>query len=124
MDQNKNTTILIVDDDDNISELLYQFLLELGIKSHISKDGREAIKYLSEHEVNIVITDFNMPVLNGLDLIRYIRKNDHLSEVKVILMTGGVDSELSKALALADEHIYKPFDFNHLTALIKSLYKV
>ena len=112
MNQYKNTNILIVDDEEQMTEMLYAFLSDLGMNVHITNSGKEAIERLSEHTFNIVITDFNMPEMNGLELIKHIRKKDELSEIKVILMTGGDDSELSKALALADGHIFKPFKFN------------
>ena len=122
MSQYKNTNILIVDDERQMQEVLHDLLSALGINMHIANNGKEAIERLSEHEFNIVITDFNMPEINGLELIRYIRKQDDLSDVKVILMTGGADSDLSKALALVDGHIFKPFQFKHMTALIESLH--
>ena len=120
MSKYQNTTILIVDDDEQILNLLNTFLSDLGIKCNVAINGNEALERLNEKEFNIIITDFSMPGMNGLELITYIRKNDALNDIKIILMTGAQDPDVTKALSLSHGHMFKPFDFNHLKMLIDS----
>ena len=71
-----NTTILIVDDEPEIRALIGTILIEYVGEEFLvtARDGREALEMLSEHAVRLVITDWDMPVLNGIQLTERIKE--------------------------------------------------
>ena len=109
-------TILLVDDNDAIIEFTQEVLEVLGHQVQIAANGCEAInKYIAhKDEIDLVITDLDMPLLNGRDLIAMLHAdNPHL---KIIVMTGGSlasespDSPLSQVKLL----LSKPFSIDTL----------
>ncbi len=114
-DQHK--TILIVDDEQSIREVLITFFDEQGYDVLTANDGREGIALFESNPTDIVITDIVMPRVEGIETIRKIRKLSRT--VKIIAMTGYVDSYLKEAMILgADDSINKPFNTEDLMAVV------
>ncbi|PJB54212.1 MAG: hypothetical protein CO099_02825, partial [Bdellovibrio sp. CG_4_9_14_3_um_filter_39_7] len=81
--------ILIVDDNKDVRETLFaQFELDEEVECFIASDGVEALKVLEEFEVHMVITDLNMPNLNGLDFCKEIRARNQ--EVGLVVICGDI----------------------------------
>ena len=89
-------TILIVDDEKSIRDVLIAFFVEQGYDVITASDGREGIAKFQSHPTDLVITDIVMPRVEGIETIRKIRKQSNT--VKIIAMTGYVDSYLKDAL--------------------------
>lgn len=88
--------ILVVDDDGFVAEMLADILAHEGYRVEIAAQGKEALRILAElPEISLVISDMNMPEMNGLELIEAIRRNG--CEVPIIILTG--NSEISVAIA-------------------------
>lgn len=83
--------------------------------------GFEALRLLPREQVDLVITDINMPDINGLELISYIRNNPHYQSVPLfIISTEGSEKDRQKGLALgANEYLVKPFKPEELQQLIQ-----
>jgi CheY-like chemotaxis protein len=110
-------TILIVDDEKSIRDVLIAFFVEQGYDVITASDGREGIAKFQSHPTDLVITDIVMPRVEGIETIRKIRKQSNT--VKIIAMTGYVDSYLKDALLLgADDSINKPFNTEDLMAVV------
>jgi len=123
----KLTDVLIVDDDSQSLELLIDFfpifLPELNTNISIANNGKEALEKISSSSIDLLITDYDMPELNGLELIKKIRANAIFHPMKIVLMTGSeYSSEISEALSLADAHMFKPISIEHLSDMISSWY--
>jgi DNA-binding NtrC family response regulator len=119
----KNTiTILIVDDEAMIRNLLEKILSKEGYKILMAKDGQEALDILSNSKVEIVISDMKMPRMNGLELLKHIKKDR--PEIGVVIMTGYGDTYTVKdALLLgADEYITKPFKSYEMLMIVERTY--
>jgi len=104
-------TILFVDDSESIREIV-QFTLENeGYKVLLGNNGNDALQYLNGESIDLVITDLHMPEMNGIDLIREIRKNPHYQRTPILFLT--TESQLSKKEeaknAGATGWIIKPF---------------
>ena len=104
---------LVVDDSRTIRTILKRILLELGYEVCEAADGREALAiiYAEGGAVSLVLTDWNMPEMDGLELLKRLRQNPHLSFLKIIMVT--TETELDRmVLALdagANEYVMKPF---------------
>jgi len=110
-------TILIVDDEKSIRDVLVTFFVEQGYDVLTASDGREGIAMFESNPTDFVITDIVMPRVEGIETIRKIRKQS--KTVKIIAMTGYVDSYLKEAMILgADDSINKPFNTEDLMAVV------
>jgi two-component system chemotaxis response regulator CheY len=114
--------ILITEDSPTMRSLLIstiEALEEYGIVEAAS--GFEALRLLPREKVDLIITDINMPDINGLELISYVKNNPHYREIPLfIISTERSERDMEKGLALgADEYLTKPFDPARLQELIK-----
>jgi two-component system, chemotaxis family, chemotaxis protein CheY len=104
---------LIVDDSKTIRIVLRKILRELGYEVCEAVDGRDALNVIEAEKatVSLVLTDWNMPEMNGLDLVRNLRQDPQLASLKVIMVTTEteVDHIVSALEAGADEYVMKPF---------------
>jgi len=114
-------TILLVDDEPQILEVLTEILTRFGYKVIPRPDARAALAVVQEGtEVHLVITDYRMPGMNGAELITVLRKL--LPEVPVIMLTGFSSVELYlKSLSLGVfEHLNKPIKIQELRRIVKA----
>jgi two-component system, chemotaxis family, chemotaxis protein CheY len=104
---------LIVDDSKAIRMILGRILRELGYEVCEAVDGKDALKVIESEKaaVQLVLADWNMPEMNGLDLIKQLRQNPELASLKVIMVTTEteVDHIVSALEAGANEYVMKPF---------------
>src|SRR5688572_6654752 len=104
---------LVVDDSRAVRMILGRTLKELGYDVREAANGREAIAVLEAEQatVTLVLADWNMPEMNGLDLVRHLRQNPELSSVAVVMVT--TETELDQMAAAleagANEYVMKPF---------------
>ncbi|MEG2353180.1 MAG: response regulator transcription factor [Clostridium sp.] len=112
--------VLIVDDDENIGEVIKIYLQNLGYDTLSAYDGKEALEKFSSYKPNLIILDVMLPYMDGLDVLKQIRKE---SEIPVILLTAKGDT-FDKVLGLelgADDYMVKPFEPKELTARVKAV---
>lgn len=106
--------ILVADDEPDIQEILCLLLNQLGFDTEAVGNGEDALTRLRAGGIDALVTDLNMPRINGYELIRQIREEPALSSLKIFVITGGVnlnfESPHSKLARLIDGHFFKPFD--------------
>lgn len=112
-------TILIVDDEYLIVEILAYALEDEGFAVEKAGDGTKALETLRQKRVDLVITDFMMPKKNGEELARAIRDELELADLPVILMSGAQASQASPDLFVAV--FEKPFNPIELIAKVREL---
>lgn len=113
-------TILIVDDDPQIRELLNLYFSKEGFTIAQAADGAEAIRKVVEIKPNLVILDIMMPVLDGIEVCREIRK---FSRVPIIMLTARAEDE-DRILGLelgADDYVTKPFNPREMVARVNAV---
>lgn len=112
--------ILAVDDDDIALELIAAELADTGHPVHTAKSGEEALRVLEDRRPRLVVTDWNMPGMDGVALCRTIREQVHDGYVYVILLTGRSSKrDIVDGLgAGADDFVVKPFDPDELRARV------
>ncbi len=112
--------ILIVDDDVNINELIDMYLKNSGYETKKSFNGIDACDIIMKDEISLVILDIMLPGKDGIEVLKFIRKN---SEIPVIMVTAKGET-FDKVLALelgADDYIVKPFEPKELLARVKAV---
>lgn len=113
-------TILLVDDEILMLDLLSLYLSPLGFKCVKMTSAIDAITYLEEHEVDLVLLDLMMPEMDGWEACKEIRKH---RDVPVIMLTARSEKQdIVKGLKIgADDYICKPFDEEELVARIEAV---
>lgn len=111
--------ILIVDDTPDTLEVLQRNLSSQGYQTFIASHATEAINLLNQTPMDLVITDYKMPGVNGLDLIRHVREN--FKETEVMMITGfpTVEGAVEAVKKGAEEYLVKPFSDEELLAAVK-----
>ena len=114
--------ILVVDDDPIAAETLSHALSQFGYSSVIALNGREALEHIRTGKFRIVISDVEMPEMNGIDLCREIRRRGSCGYTYVILLTGRSDTaSVGAGLdAGADDYIAKPFSPSEMQMRIRA----
>jgi len=116
--------ILIAEDSPTMRALISSAIAAHGTYEIIeAANGFEALRVLPREKVDLVITDINMPDINGLELINYLKKNEQYRQTPLmIISTEGSQRDREKGLALgADAYLVKPFDPADLQRLIQQL---
>jgi two-component system chemotaxis response regulator CheY len=116
-------TIMTVDDSPSIRQMVGFTLRQAGHRVVEAADGREALSRLAQQPVDLVITDLNMPQVNGLELIRRVRALPALRFVPIVLLTTESDpaKKTEARAAGATGWIVKPFTPDQLTAVVARL---
>lgn len=114
-------TILIVEDSSTTRALIRAIIDELGdFETAEAASGFEALKMLPQQEYNLIITDINMPDINGLELINFVRSNARYSHVPIIIVsTEKSEEDKKRGMALgATAYVTKPFQSAELQEAI------
>ena len=125
--QKEEVRILVVDDIENMRRLLAGMLLKLGFSSVIlAKDGKDAWLKLQEHEIDLLIADWNMPQMSGLDLLKAVRESQQFASLPVLMVTA---ERIKQNIVLAAQnqvngYIVKPFSPATLEEKITDILKV
>lgn len=112
--------ILVVDDDENISEVIKMYLQSAGYDTRICHDGKKAQEGFIEYKPDLVILDIMLPYIDGIDVLKWIRRD---SEIPVIMLTAKGET-FDKVLGLelgADDYMVKPFEPKELLARVKAV---
>ena len=101
-------SILIVDDEFGLAELLREMLRESGFEVTLANNGRLALEILAEGTVDLVLTDMMMPVMDGAELAAAMRSDDRHRDTPIIMMTS-LPTARPHSASLFDAVLRKPF---------------
>ena len=110
---NEKIRILVVDDQMTMRQINLDMLSNLGFKNLTeADDGTTALALLNEREFDLVVTDWNMPGMQGIDLLKAIRADSRMSGLPVILVTAEAkrDQIMAAAQAGVNGYVVKPFN--------------
>jgi two-component system chemotaxis response regulator CheY len=117
--------ILIVEDSATMRSLIAASLegLEAAVKIVEAESGFEALRFLPREDFDLVITDINMPDINGLELVSFIRNNERYASLPLVIVScDGSHRDRDKGLRLgADAYLVKPFDPDALRQVVADL---
>ncbi|AVV32587.1 chemotaxis protein CheY [Halomonas sp. SF2003] len=108
----KNLRILVVDDFPTMRRIVRNLLKELGFTNvEEAEDGQQALEFLSQGSFELVISDWNMPNLDGLEMLRRVRANPATATLPVLMVTAEAKKEniIAAAQAGASGYVVKPF---------------
>jgi len=116
----EHPSILVVDDELLIRDLLYDFFQDQGWEIAVAESGEKALEILREKKVDVLLTDLRMPVMDGMALTSEVRRD--YPDMPVVIMTGypSVDSAVSALRARVADYITKPFSVNDLYKRVES----
>lgn len=117
--------ILVVDDCQTTRKLLTLYLKVKGFEVVSAENGLDAIEKLASHEVNLILSDLNMPFMDGIELIKTLKADPNMSHIPVLMVTTEADpEEKQKAMeAGASEYLVKPVTAEMVTQSIKNILK-
>lgn len=110
--------ILIVEDEVRLAEVMKKQLEEYGFRTQIAYDGYIGKQKVESEKFDLIILDINLPLINGYDLCRDIRKTDSKTPIIMLTAYGSSDNKITGFDAGADDYIIKPFDFRELLARV------
>ena len=113
-------SILIVEDEKEINDIVNDYLASLGYRTKQCFNGQDALNHLEKESMDLVVLDLMMPGIDGVETARRIRTN---SDIPIIMLTAR-DSEADKVLGLeigADAYMTKPFSIRELAAQVRAV---
>lgn len=119
----KKVTVLLVEDDENISSLLKEILSEKNFDMTLTDDGKKALDILKDNTYDLILLDEKLPSMYGSEVLIRVKANPRICHIPVIMLTSLKDEEyqISVLQEGADDYITKPFRINVLLARINSV---
>ncbi len=123
----ENCRVLVVDDMSTMRRIVISLLVEIGFKKDLiseADDGSSAITFLEKNTVDFVVTDWNMPQVTGIDLLRHIRKTEATAKLPVLMVTAEAKREqiIEAAQAGVNNYVVKPFNKKTLDEKIQKIF--
>lgn len=123
---NKNMKILIVDDFSTMRRIIKNLLRDLGFtNTQEADDGSSALPLLKSADFDFLITDWNMPGMTGIDLLKAVRADDKLKSLPVLMVTAEAKREqiIEAAQAGVNGYVVKPFTAQALKEKIEKIFE-
>jgi DNA-binding response OmpR family regulator len=117
-------TILVVDDDSNIREVLHTFFTLKGYEVVLAANGEQALELAKSEMPKAILLDINMPGIDGMETCKRLRAGEKTRLIPIILITAYGATKAEASDAGADDIIYKPFDMRDLSIRLKSVIRV
>jgi len=115
------TTILVVDDEPGVRELLGDSLRIAGYTAEVASDGSEALRILKLEKIDLCIVDINMPNMDGFTFLETIRKQNNKTPV-LLLSARDAPTDVSKGLRIgADDYVRKPFSLEEILLRVAAI---
>ncbi len=118
---------LVVDDSPTMRRIVCNALRDIGYSEVVeAEDGNDALEKIDAHTFEFIITDWNMPNMNGLDLTKSIRDHDQIGEIPILMITTrGMQEDVIAAMqARVNNYIVKPFTAKILREKIDMILKI
>ena len=116
--------VLVVDDSATMRSMLMSIIEEIkGVELIEASNGFEALKALPQQSFDLILTDINMPEINGLEIVHFVKSNPIYQKIPMIIIsTEHGQADIKKGLALgAQKYITKPFDPDQLKKTVREL---
>ncbi len=114
--------ILVVDDFDTMVHIIRNTLNELGYEDIVTaRNGAQAYEILQRERIDFIISDWNMPIMSGIELLKTVRATPGLADIPFLMVTAEAEKEhiLEAIQAKVDQYIIKPFNGQMLATKIK-----
>jgi two-component system chemotaxis response regulator CheY len=125
MAYNKNMKVLVVDDFPTMRRIIKNILRQLGINNiSEAEDGVKAVAILEIDKFDLIISDWNMPNMTGIELLRHVRGSEHLKEIPFLMVTAEAQQEniIEAVKAKVSNYIVKPFTADTLNEKMEKIF--
>jgi len=125
MNVDKNIRILVVDDFSTMRRIVKNIFRQLGFTNTVeADDGSTALPILKSEKIDFLVTDWNMPKMTGLELLKAVRADPELKHIPVLMVTAEALKEniVAAAKAGVNNYIVKPFDAKTLAAKLERVF--
>src|SRR5262245_6168028 len=112
-----HTSVLLVEDDEDVSQTIKEVIEDQGYRAICAGNGREALEILQEALPSLMLIDVFMPVMNGIEFLRAVKRNETLAKIPRVIMTAANDRMIGVKEDVSV--LYKPVDFDALARLLK-----
>lgn len=126
MNIDKNMRILVVDDYSTMRRIVRGILRRLGFNNlEEAEEGRSALKKLQEEPFELIICDWNMPIMTGLELLKTVRADDNLKHIPFLMVTAEAKKEniIDAIQAGVSNYVVKPFTEDVLAQKLEAIFK-
>jgi DNA-binding response OmpR family regulator len=119
---NENYTVLVIDDVEENREILKRRLVKAGYRVETATEGREGLGLLRNTLVDVVLLDINMPIMDGMTVLKALRQDQTLSRIPVIMLTALDDTKTAMQCLKtgACGYVTKPFNMDQVTQQIRN----
>ena len=122
-DENKKIKLLIVDDEEDFLKSIAERLGMRDFEVTTATEGKLAIKAAKKGQFDVAIADMRMPGMDGMELLKILKKKHKFLEVIILTGYGSIDSAVEATKLGAYSYLEKPFEFDNLLAVIKEAYE-
>lgn len=125
MAYDKNMKVLVVDDFSTMRRIVKNILRQLGFQNIVeADDGTSAVALLEREKVDLIISDWNMPNMTGIELLRHVRGSDSLKDIPFLMVTAEAQQEniIEAVKAKVSNYIVKPFTADTLNEKIEKIF--
>ncbi len=125
MGYDKNMTVLVVDDFSTMRRINKNILKELGFKNILeADDGTTALEVLKSNKVDLIISDWNMPKMTGLEFLKKVRASSEYKDIPFLMVTAEAQKEniIEAVKAKVSNYIVKPFTAQTLSEKIEKIF--
>ncbi|MBJ6360377.1 response regulator transcription factor [Paenibacillus sp. GCM10012307] len=116
--------ILLVEDEEELSQIVDRGLRKSGYAVDKAYDGEEALSYYSVNTYDVIILDLNLPEIDGLKVLKFIREKDKETKVLILSARNAIEDRVKGLDMGANDYLSKPFDFLELQARIRNLLRM
>ena len=120
-----NMAVLLVDDFATMRRILKNILTQIGFNNiYEADDGKSALKLLKNQKIDLIMCDWNMPIMNGLDLLNVVRGDDALKEIPFVMVTAEAQKEniIQAVQAGVNNYVVKPFTTETITQKLEKVF--
>ena len=114
-------TIVVVDDEQDIADLVGYVLEREGHRVFCASSAAEALRYLKYAEVDLIVTDYSMPDMDGAEFLRTLCGNLHLARIPVVVVSAFPEDRVRKNCETMQAFVQKPFRTAHLIQVVREL---
>ena len=115
--------IIIVEDFNTSRQIIKKTLEKMGYVVDEAEDGREALKFFDGRKIDLVITDYNMPNMNGAELVKYIRDKEEYKYIPVLMLSTetNINKQNKAKEAKITGWVQKPFEIKNFSMIVEKV---
>ncbi|HUG55784.1 MAG TPA: response regulator [Candidatus Limnocylindrales bacterium] len=123
MASRRRPSVLVVEDDPDLADVILTFLRDAHFETRLAKDGDQAMRLIDDQEPDVVVLDLMMPRRDGFSVLRELRADGRIGKIPVVVVTAifGLTERLYATELGAADYVTKPFEMNDLLDRIRAL---